>query len=219
MTQSQFNKITSSSNFLYKAFDELNKEFFNGELPKIEMKWSNSRKACGQYFFKYNLDGTETPNFIKISKFWIQEKINLYNVILHEMIHYYLSIHNLAKNERSHGPSFLKMMFDFNRRQSQYRVSIYTKVDSKNISNQNKTYHLLVATNTLNRKRFIARIPSNTTIENLERQYGHSIEDMMIVKTTNPKIGNLRLGIRKLHTYHLDNPTIKKYDIKKLISA
>ncbi len=67
---------------LQEIFDELNATYFNNQVSKTRLKWSNGIKTLGSYNY--------FTNTISISKLLKDSKEALSYVIYHEMLHKYL---------------------------------------------------------------------------------------------------------------------------------
>lgn len=107
-------KITKK--LIKQKFDEYNELYFNSELPKCEIRISSAYRYYGLFQCKFDEKYKRvTCKSISISDLYDYTEENLKNILVHEMIHYYL-IQNkkLFKDSIKHGPEFQKMMKDFN---------------------------------------------------------------------------------------------------------
>ena len=97
-----------------EKFKEYNKKFFNNELIMPEIRLLKSYLTCG-YFSCKKIIGKRRlrGQRLEISCYYDWNENDLKNVIIHEMIHYYLAYKHID-NELSHGDAFIKMSKEFN---------------------------------------------------------------------------------------------------------
>ena len=105
--------------FVEQKFKEFNRLIFGDRLPMIPIKLSNAATFMGMCTFrvKRNLLGRKsyTDFTLKISTRFEQTEKELEDIIIHEMIHYFIHYHKL-EDRSAHGPLFRKMMNDINLR-------------------------------------------------------------------------------------------------------
>ncbi len=110
--------MTPSIAFVLDKMAEFNKQYFSGTLPEIPVKLSKAKSYLGKvtYQAKRNIFGkiVRYEGF----KIWISTAFNLEereleDVIIHEMIHYYI-LFNKMRDTSPHGKIFRKMMNDIN---------------------------------------------------------------------------------------------------------
>lgn len=106
--------------FITQTYDRFNGLCFNGSLPSIPVKLSHARTFLGKVTFvgKRNLFGkiVRFEHFtLRISTVFDLTEPELEDVILHEMIHYYILVNGI-KDSSAHGRVFRKMMNDLNLR-------------------------------------------------------------------------------------------------------
>lgn len=104
---------------LRQRFDHFNQLAFGGELPVPTILLSRARTFVGQcaYTVHRGFLGRKTNHDFKL-KFSVQAELGeaeLDDVMVHEMIHYYIAYRNL-KDTSAHGPLFRQMMEETNRR-------------------------------------------------------------------------------------------------------
>ena len=105
-----------------QKFREYNHLYFHGDLPLPQFGLLKSYRTCG-YFSCDKIVGRrklKKPR-IEISCYFDWEENDLRNVMVHEMIHYYLAYKHI-----DHGEAFKKMSEDLNQ---QYGLNIAEKVD------------------------------------------------------------------------------------------
>lgn len=103
--------------FLKRNFDEFNRLMFDGQLPELPIAVGNARTSLGGLHFvrhRKMLGGVEYRNFhIRISSRYDLDEREIEDVLIHEMIHYYI-LYNKLKDTSAHGVVFRKMMNDIN---------------------------------------------------------------------------------------------------------
>lgn len=109
-----------------QKFREYNLMYFDRELPLPQFGLLKSYRTCG-YFSCNKIVGRrrlKKPR-IELSCRFDWEENDFRNVLVHEMIHYYLAYKHID-NEITHGEAFLKMSEGFNRK---YGLNITERVD------------------------------------------------------------------------------------------
>ncbi|MBQ0056952.1 MAG: SprT-like domain-containing protein [Bacteroidales bacterium] len=105
--------------FIEQKFDEFNQQMFDGKLPKIPVRLSNAKTFLGMCTFK-----KRRKLFGKVENYDFQLRFNIRidlpeeeieDVIIHEMIHYYIGVNQL-KDTSAHGQLFRQMMNGINTR-------------------------------------------------------------------------------------------------------
>lgn len=113
--------------YIKDKFDNFNRQIFSGELPPIPVLLSSARTFLGrcEYKRKRNRQGkTVVYDFrLRIScRFQLKEE-ELEDIVIHEMIHYYIAINQL-KDTSVHGTVFRRMMNEINQRHGRHvRIS------------------------------------------------------------------------------------------------
>ena len=103
--------------FLEKGFDRFNHEIFCGVLPRPVMRISSARSYMGQFRVERipsREDGRETFQLKLSDRYDIEENV-LEDIVIHEMIHYYIHFKKI-KDTSSHGLMFRNLMNEINRR-------------------------------------------------------------------------------------------------------
>lgn len=106
--------------FIQETFDHFNKLCFEGELPSVPIILSKARTFLGkmEYKGKRGLFGLVTSNYdfkIKISTIFDLSREELEDVVIHEMIHYYIAYRNI-KDTSVHGEVFRRIMETINQK-------------------------------------------------------------------------------------------------------
>lgn len=106
-------------------FHTYNQDYFNGVLPIPKIKISSSYRTLG--YFHCESDGFDGyyDETIEISGNYDYTESQLRDILVHEMIHYYL-LFNGTDKKCSHGRKFKNMMNEFNLR---YGMNISVRVD------------------------------------------------------------------------------------------
>ena len=89
-------------------FDRFNKENFGGRLTPPKFSVNNARTRLGSMAFnwKRSLFKRETYDYvIRLSNYYDIPEVEFQNVLLHEMIHYYIAV-NHFKDDSVHGTMF-----------------------------------------------------------------------------------------------------------------
>ena len=108
-----------------EKFKEYNKEYFNNELPKPKFGLLKTYRTCGYFSCKKIIGKRKLKGQrIDISVYYDWDEDELKNVIIHEMIHYYLA-HKHIDNELTHGEAFTDMANDFNEK---YNLKTWVQV-------------------------------------------------------------------------------------------
>ena len=119
--------------YIEAKFDEFNKLIFGGELPRIPIVLGSATRVVGAFSYKArrNFWGKKEYFDLKLrfsKKFDLPEN-ELEDVIIHEMIHYYIRFKGL-KDEGSHGPIYVKIMNEINQK---FGRNITIKQDTKEV--------------------------------------------------------------------------------------
>jgi predicted SprT family Zn-dependent metalloprotease len=103
--------------YVKQKFNEFNELCFEGKLQPLPFKTTSARSFLGQvrFFREKNLDGTWyycNFEFIVSTTFDLAEEL-VEDVILHEMIHYYI-LSNQMQDTAPHGELFMRKMQELN---------------------------------------------------------------------------------------------------------
>lgn len=94
-------------------FHDCNQKYFGGVLPFPELKIRHSYKILGYFSCEYDKNGEMFNQCIEISDNYDYFEYQFKDILIHEMIHYYLAYVGLDVN-CEHGTEFLNMANDFN---------------------------------------------------------------------------------------------------------
>lgn len=123
-----FKLMKINKKILKEKYQEYNRLYFNSELPYCDLRISSAYRYYG--LFKCKIDEKYkkvTCKSITISDLYDYTEESLKNILIHEMIHYYLIIKKkLFKDSFSHGPEFKKMADEYNKK---YNLNIKVTQD------------------------------------------------------------------------------------------
>lgn len=95
------------------AFRDYNDSYFGGILPMPEFEITDSFKFFG-YFHSGICNGTTVNPLIQISGNWDYTESQFRDILVHEMIHYYLA-YTGRDLVGSHGSEFISLAYKLNR--------------------------------------------------------------------------------------------------------
>ena len=108
----------------FKEYDRL---YFNRELPMPRIQLLKSFRILGYFSCNKIIDRRRPKGLcLEISCYYDWEEDALRDVIVHEMIHYYLAFKHID-NYLTHGEEFLKMAEELN---SKYGLNVTVKIDT-----------------------------------------------------------------------------------------
>lgn len=105
-------------------FQEYNESYFNGELPFPQFKIRHSYRTLGYFSCEYDDEGMFNQS-IEISDNYDYTNNQLRDIIVHEMIHYYLAYKGIDPHCH-HGKDFEDMADKFNKT---YGMNITSRID------------------------------------------------------------------------------------------
>lgn len=116
--------IISKHNIL-GYFHTFNEKYFNGILPFPNFKIRHSYRILGFFSYDCDDDGSMLNETIEISDNYDYTESQFRDVLVHEMIHFYLAY--MGRDvECTHGKEFRKMASEFN---SKYGMNITSTID------------------------------------------------------------------------------------------
>lgn len=134
--------------FVERKFDEFNQQIFGGKLPKIPVVLSDAKTFLGQCVCRTR----RLPNG-SVEKYDFKLRINtrldlpereVEDIIIHEMIHYYIGYHQL-KDTSAHGQFFRRIMNEINTKLGR-NLSVShksTKKQREELIDQKARYHVI----------------------------------------------------------------------------
>lgn len=117
MVISEFNILAGFQNF--------NHDYFNDELPFPKIVVRHSYRTLGYFHCELDLDGSIIDPTIEISDNYDYTESQFRDILVHEMIHYYL-VFNGKDTKCHHGKEFKKISKEFN---SKYGMNITPTID------------------------------------------------------------------------------------------
>uniref|UniRef100_A0A6I8RYP6 SprT-like domain-containing protein n=1 Tax=Xenopus tropicalis TaxID=8364 RepID=A0A6I8RYP6_XENTR len=110
---------------IHALFDDFNKRFFRGQLPPIDLKWSNRLCITAGICIQDNISGKCR---IRLNKplLDLRPRKNTVETLLHEMIHYYQRLRGTS--DIDHGATFHFHMERINR-ESGANITVYHDFD------------------------------------------------------------------------------------------
>ena len=108
---------------LEQWFQQFNHDYFHDKLPMPRLKLSKSRTRLGSFACRRKLTwrGYQPVDFsIRISTYYQMTERQVQNVLLHEMIHYYIAYMRL-RDTSAHGTVFRQLMDELNRNNGLYK--------------------------------------------------------------------------------------------------
>lgn len=103
--------------YVEKKFEEFNQQIFAGKLPKLPIELSDAKTFLGLCVFKHRKrenGKTEYYDFkLRINTRLDLPENEIEDVIIHEMIHYFIG-YNQLEDASAHGPIFTHMMNEIN---------------------------------------------------------------------------------------------------------
>ena len=115
------NKMQITLNFITSRFEEYNHLMFGGVLPPLPIKLGRARTRLGSLCYSYKrgwlgLGKKEIYNLhMRFSTYYDLSQEMWEDIIIHEMIHYYL-ITTKQQDRTPHGPNFRRMMREINQK-------------------------------------------------------------------------------------------------------
>jgi hypothetical protein len=178
--------------YIEQKFDEFNKLMFRGRLPKLPFKISDSRTFLGQikFFQEKNDDGTW---YYSGFTFHVSNKTDLPqdvvdDVIIHEMIHYYI-LYNQMQDNAPHGDLFIQKMEEINNQFDRHITVTHKGTKEEADTDTEKRRHLICISRWKDGDRCITVSTDNPRIMLRiwdEIEQNDEIEEYKWVFTTNP---------------------------------
>lgn len=122
-------------NFIESNFEKFNHDYFEDKLPKPKFAIGRAKMILGSlnYKTKHTLFGSKRFDYtIRLSVYYDQSEWQYLNTLLHEMIHYYISLNNI-KDTSAHGKVFRSIMNNLNKKYN-WELSVSTKLQTLNIA-------------------------------------------------------------------------------------
>lgn len=185
--------------YIEKRFKHFNEQAFAGRLPMPPVKLFDASKLLGQCHFRERTlpDGSRRRYNFSLrfnTRMDFSEEL-LDDVILHEMIHYFIGLHNLP-DPTPHGPIFKSLMKTMNEAYGR-NMSISTRLsphESKQLVSTRRSWHVIAV---------ISMKTGATGVKVLPRVMPSIIRYYR-------QVSSLR-EVRSVHLYLHDNPFFNRY--------
>jgi hypothetical protein len=106
-------------------FNKYNKMCFGGMLPRPRISLFHNKNILGRFTCDFDENDDMSNPSIEISDSWEYTQERLSDIIVHEMIHYYLAYEKIDVY-LTHGKHFISMANDFN---SRFGLNITERID------------------------------------------------------------------------------------------
>ena len=130
--------------YIEQKFEEFNRQMFGGRLPKIPVELSDAKTFLGQCVCKKRrrpFGQTELYDFrLRINARVDLPEQEVEDTIIHEMIHYYIG-YNRLKDASAHGPLFLGIMNEINRKFGRHLTVSHRSTSEQREQLQDKRSH------------------------------------------------------------------------------
>ena len=136
-----------TTTWLHTWFDTFNRDYFDGALPLPHLAISKSRTRLGSMSYKRKMSWGRPKQFdyaIRISNYYDQSEQAFQNVLLHEMIHYYIA-HQGIRDTSPHGTVFQKIMYRLNTEHG-WQITVSSEMELARHANSvfDKENHLIL---------------------------------------------------------------------------
>ena len=144
-------------------FDRFNKDYFGGRLTPPKFSVNNARTRLGSMAFKWKRSLLKRESYdyiIRLSNYYDIPEVEFQNVLLHEMIHYYIAV-NRFKDDSVHGTMFRSIAQRINKQGWNVVVRTDTRkwpVAERNRKKQVARKRTVLAANTTDGKYFLSVI-------------------------------------------------------------
>jgi len=135
--------------YIEKKFEEFNQQIFAGKLPKLPVELSDAKTFLGLCVFKRRKGENGKTEYYDF-KLRINTRLDLpeneiEDVIIHEMIHYFIGFNQL-EDATAHGPIFIHVMNEINSKYHRHiTVSHKSTDEQKEALVDKKTHYHVVA--------------------------------------------------------------------------
>lgn len=208
--------MTPTIPYIEEKFDAFNKLIFGGELPRIPIVLGGATRVVGAFSCKVrrNFWGKKEYFDLKLrfsKKFDLPEN-ELEDVIIHEMIHYYIHFKNL-KDKSAHGPLFKNLMNQINKTFGR-KISIRhrgTVKTNQQITDTKPRYRVIAVVTMKDGKTGIKVLPRIR--EKVHHYYkavstSPTVSNVELYITLNPFFGQYPCS-SALRIHYIDHPTLQ----------
>ena len=123
-------------NTMPEMFSECNRMYFNGSLPTPKYGLINKLNTLARFEFNRNKKGKNPIKWqkIKFSDCYDFPEDVFRNLMVHELIHYYIAWNGIRDN-KDHGKEFMKIANELN---TKYNLNVTQKVDASSFPRTEK---------------------------------------------------------------------------------
>lgn len=123
-------------NTMPRMFSECNKKYFNGSLPSPKYGLMNKLNVLARFEYNKNKKGKNPIKWqkIKFSDCYDFPKNSFRDLMVHELIHYYIAWNGI-KDNKSHGKEFMRIANELN---TKYNLNVTQKVDASSFPRTEK---------------------------------------------------------------------------------
>ena len=121
--------MVADFNTMPKVFSECNRKFFNHELPNPKFGLMNKLHVLARFKFLKDKNNNKKPLKVKeiiFSDCYDFNEEDFINLMVHEMIHYYIAW-NRIKDNSEHGKVFMSIANDLN---DKYGLNVTKRIDA-----------------------------------------------------------------------------------------
>lgn len=148
-----------------QSFEHFNELCFNSILPKPSFQLRNAKSYLGKFVVKKPRFFGSRQYSIRISTRYDLEQAQIEDILIHEMIHYYLDFTH-TRDTSSHGKKFKEMMTEINDR---YGRHMTISVKTRNLRSNTKHKHIVAVITMCNSKTGIM-VCAKTRVKAIYRQ-------------------------------------------------
>ena len=195
--------------YLNNAFNKYNNLFFNGVLPKIEIKISRTRNCFGRFWSRKERNGNQRPLFIDISKYYKRSQYDIDCTLIHEMIHYYICFMGMKDNGK-HGMIFNRMACKISEK-SNFNITVTSSIYGLETLKK-KSYKVMMFT--YKNRNCIARISSKFDYKYFTKKY--NLDNITVFYANNVDFETFKESRSTLHFKYMDKINFKINKIKKI---
>lgn len=115
--ESEGSHINPAQTDMQADYDMLNKKMFDGELPRVPLRWMSTKNVVGLMSY----DEDRKIRDVGISTYYKLNRQQYLDVLAHEMIHVWME-HKGIRERDPHGPKFLAKVKELNDRFPEFSI-------------------------------------------------------------------------------------------------
>lgn len=209
--------------FVQHHFDEWNQRCFHNSLPPIPIKLVNSRCTLGAIVTQRHHSLFENVKsevkYMRISTHFDLSESEIIDIIIHEMIHYYIIYHHLPDTS-SHGRLFRRMMHQINDAHHRH-ISVSTHLteadEERKLRLQENRLHIVCISH-LNGGKLGVTVCAKTRVDELNRllpKYYH-LESMQWFFSIDTLFNRFPVS-RTPKIYHITSQELSQCELKPIV--